>query len=82
MLDASIQSQVKVLENLIEYIFDRNACLIPSYLIINELHKFAENKHWPHWVFKFPIALLVIIIQRIEFNTICFRRLQNWYQIL
>ncbi|XP_008216794.1 mediator of RNA polymerase II transcription subunit 23 [Nasonia vitripennis] len=51
-LDASVQPQMKALENLVEYIFDRNACLIPSYLIIDELEKNAENKIWPHWLAK------------------------------
>ncbi|KAJ8687549.1 hypothetical protein QAD02_023343 [Eretmocerus hayati] len=51
-LDASVLHQMKALETLIEYIFDRNACLLPSYLIINELQKFSENKHWPHWLSK------------------------------
>ncbi|KAL7298235.1 mediator of RNA polymerase II transcription subunit 23 [Trichogramma pretiosum] len=51
-LDASVQPQMKVLENLIQYIFDRNACLIPSYLIIDELQKYPENKVWPHWLAK------------------------------
>lgn len=47
-LDASVQPQMKALENLIEYIFDRNACLLPSYLIMNELQK--EKRNWPYWV--------------------------------
>ncbi|XP_014210874.1 mediator of RNA polymerase II transcription subunit 23 isoform X1 [Copidosoma floridanum] len=51
-LDASVQPQMRVLENLIEYIFDRNACLLPSYLIINELQKLPENNEWPHWLKK------------------------------
>lgn len=49
-LDASVQPQMRVLESLIEYIFNRNACLLPSYLIINELQKISETKNWPHWV--------------------------------
>lgn len=49
MLDASVQPQMNILKSLIEYIFDRNACLLPSYLIISELEKFQEH-NWPHWV--------------------------------
>lgn len=41
---------MRVLESLIEYIFNRNACLLPSYLIINEIRKVSENQNWPHWV--------------------------------
>ncbi|XP_008216793.1 mediator of RNA polymerase II transcription subunit 23 isoform X2 [Nasonia vitripennis] len=53
MIDASVQSQMKACEHLIEYIFDRNACLIPCYLIVNELQKFAaDKKNWPHWLAK------------------------------
>lgn len=49
-LDSSIQPQVRVLENLLEYIFDRNACLLPSALVIDELQKLPDTKKYPHWV--------------------------------
>lgn len=50
-LDASVQSQLKALENVIEYIFDRNACLLPGYFIVTEIQKaYPDGKHWPHWV--------------------------------
>ncbi|XP_014226928.1 mediator of RNA polymerase II transcription subunit 23-like [Trichogramma pretiosum] len=52
VIDSSTQPQMKVLENLIEYIFDRNACLLPSYLIVNELLKYMETQDWPHWLAK------------------------------
>ncbi|XP_020291253.1 mediator of RNA polymerase II transcription subunit 23 [Pseudomyrmex gracilis] len=49
-LDASVQPQLKALENVIEYIFDRNACLLPSYFIVNEIQKaYPDGKNWPHW---------------------------------
>lgn len=49
-LNASVQPQLKVLENVIEYIFDRNACLLPSYFIVTEIQKvYPEKKIWPHW---------------------------------
>ena len=35
----------------VTYILDRNACLLPSYLAVNEITKFCpEDKNWPHWV--------------------------------
>ncbi|XP_046734323.1 mediator of RNA polymerase II transcription subunit 23 [Diprion similis] len=49
-LNASVQPQLKALENVIEYIFDRNACLLPGYFIVNEIQKaYPDNKNWPHW---------------------------------
>lgn len=46
-----MQPQLKALENVIEYIFDRNACLLPGYFIVNEIQKaYPDNKNWPHWV--------------------------------
>lgn len=50
-LNASILPQLKALENVIEYIFNRNACLLPGYFIVNEIQKgYPDNKTWPHWV--------------------------------
>ncbi|KAF7988683.1 hypothetical protein HCN44_001256 [Aphidius gifuensis] len=51
-LNASVQPQLKVLENVFDYIFDRNACLLPSIFIINELCKeqdYEAKNIWPHW---------------------------------
>lgn len=49
-LNASILPQLKALENVIEYIFSRNACLLPGYFIVNEIQKcYPDNKTWPHW---------------------------------
>lgn len=50
-LNGNILPQMHILENLLEYIFDRNACLLPAYLIVNEIQK-GENSKWPHWVSK------------------------------
>jgi mediator of RNA polymerase II transcription subunit 23 len=50
-LNASVLPQLKALENVIEYIFDRNACLLPGYFIVTEIQKaYPDNKNWPHWV--------------------------------
>ncbi|KAH0954985.1 hypothetical protein HN011_002731 [Eciton burchellii] len=49
-LDASVQPQLKALENVLEHIFDRNACLLPGYFIVNEIQKaYPDGKNWPHW---------------------------------
>ncbi|XP_034947212.1 mediator of RNA polymerase II transcription subunit 23 [Chelonus insularis] len=49
-LNASVQPQLKALENVFETIFNRNACLLPSYFIVTEIQKvYPENKNWPHW---------------------------------
>lgn len=43
--------QMKALYNVIEYIFDRNASLLPAYFIVTEIQKdYPDNNHWPHWV--------------------------------
>ncbi|KAI5734599.1 hypothetical protein M8J77_008576 [Diaphorina citri] len=51
VLTANVAPQFKALENVIQYIFDRNACLLPSYFIVNELQKaYPEHRaNWPHW---------------------------------
>ncbi|XP_066992222.1 mediator of RNA polymerase II transcription subunit 23 isoform X2 [Anabrus simplex] len=50
-LNASVIPQLKALEDVIEYIFDRNACLLPGYFIVNEIQKaYPDNKNWPHWL--------------------------------
>uniref|UniRef100_A0A8D8YA77 Mediator of RNA polymerase II transcription subunit 23 n=1 Tax=Cacopsylla melanoneura TaxID=428564 RepID=A0A8D8YA77_9HEMI len=50
VLTGCVAPQFKALENVIVYIFDRNACLLPSYFIVNELQKaYPEHRGWPHW---------------------------------
>lgn len=46
-LSTSILPQLIAVYNVLEYIFDRNACLLPAYFIITELQK-QENAdvHW------------------------------------
>ncbi|XP_050057825.1 mediator of RNA polymerase II transcription subunit 23-like [Aphis gossypii] len=49
-LPASVLPQFLALEEVIRYIFDREACLLPGYFVINEILKvYNENKGWPHW---------------------------------
>ncbi|KAF4521375.1 hypothetical protein B566_EDAN006964 [Ephemera danica] len=49
-LNASVLPQLKALENVIEYIFNRDACLLPGYFIVTEIQKaYPDNKNWPHW---------------------------------
>lgn len=46
--------QLKALYNVIEYIFDRNASLLPAYFIVTEIQKdYPDNNQWPHWVSAF-----------------------------
>ena len=56
--------QLKALENVLEYIFDRNACLLPGYFIVTEIQKaYPENRNWPHWVsLKFAVNIKIGII--------------------
>ncbi|XP_037867967.1 mediator of RNA polymerase II transcription subunit 23 [Bombyx mori] len=49
-LNSSTMPQLKALYNVIEYIFDRNASLLPAYFIVTEIQKdYPDNNHWPHW---------------------------------
>ncbi|XP_059618578.1 mediator of RNA polymerase II transcription subunit 23 [Phlebotomus argentipes] len=46
-LNSSTLPQMLVLESIIEYIFDRNACLLPAYFIANEIQKTeCPETHW------------------------------------
>ncbi|KAJ8305857.1 hypothetical protein KUTeg_016402 [Tegillarca granosa] len=48
--NVSIMPQIECVINLITYILDRNACLLPAYLAVNEITKVCpEDKVWPHW---------------------------------
>lgn len=40
-----VMPQVLAVESLLEYIFDRNACLLPAYFIANEIQK-SGPVHW------------------------------------
>ncbi|KAK6627240.1 Mediator of RNA polymerase II transcription subunit 23 [Polyplax serrata] len=49
-LNAGQMPQITALESVMEFIFDRNACLLPAYFIVNEIQKaYPDNKNWPHW---------------------------------
>ncbi|XP_039763756.1 mediator of RNA polymerase II transcription subunit 23 [Pararge aegeria] len=49
-LNSSTLPQMKALYNVMEYIFDRNASLLPAYFIVTEIQKaYPDNNHWPHW---------------------------------
>lgn len=54
--------QLKALYNVIEYIFDRNASLLPAYFIVTEIQKdYPDNNHWPHWVSMHTYTLRCIV---------------------
>ncbi|ODN05213.1 Mediator of RNA polymerase II transcription subunit 23 [Orchesella cincta] len=67
--------QLNAVVRLLQYIFDRNACLLPAYFIVNEILKnYPEKRQFPHWklsqllsdfVDSFqPIAQMVTVIGR------------------
>lgn len=50
ILNTSTTPQLRALLNVIEYIFDRNASLLPAYFIVTEIQKdYPDSSHWPHW---------------------------------
>ncbi|KAG1666788.1 Mediator of RNA polymerase II transcription subunit 23 [Nymphon striatum] len=74
-VNVSMLPQVYGLTQVIEYIFDRNACLLPSYFVVNEVQKmFPDYKSWPHWKLAkllsdfcdsfIPVAQMVSIVGR------------------
>lgn len=68
-LDASIQPQLKALENVLEYIFDRNACLLPGYFIVTEIQKaYPDGKNWPHWVCYFKNENYILLSNKILYK--------------
>jgi len=46
-LNSSSLPQMLALEEVLQYIFDRNACLLPAYFIANEIQKLECPE--PHW---------------------------------
>ena len=49
-IDKSIAPQLDALKDVLEYIFNRNASLLPGYFIVNEILKsYPDTSHWPHW---------------------------------
>lgn len=49
-LTPSVMPQVKALESVLELLFDRSACLLPAYLLLNEVMKvYPDGKNCPHW---------------------------------
>ncbi|TRY72734.1 hypothetical protein TCAL_11188 [Tigriopus californicus] len=49
-IDPSASPQLASIKNLLAYIFDRNAALLPGYFIVNEILKsYPEQRNWPHW---------------------------------
>ncbi|KAK3090128.1 hypothetical protein FSP39_009382 [Pinctada imbricata] len=45
-----VMPRIECVLNLITYILDRNACLLPAYLAVNEITKICpEDRKWPHW---------------------------------
>ena len=48
-INSGLTAQSESLRRVLEYIFDRNAALLPGYFIVNEILKsYPENKTWPH----------------------------------
>ncbi|WAR24242.1 MED23-like protein [Mya arenaria] len=54
-LNASSLPQVEAVTSVVSYILDRNACLLPSYLAVNEITKISVDvNNWPHWEIQEP----------------------------
>ncbi|XP_014671221.1 PREDICTED: mediator of RNA polymerase II transcription subunit 23-like [Priapulus caudatus] len=50
VVNVAVLTQIDAVENVLAYVFDRNACLLPAYFVVTEIMKlFPEGKKWPHW---------------------------------
>ncbi|XP_046366598.1 mediator of RNA polymerase II transcription subunit 23-like isoform X3 [Haliotis rufescens] len=48
--NVAVQPEVEVVTDVVTYILDRNACLLPAYLAINEITKVCpDTSTWPQW---------------------------------
>nr|XP_037271337.1 mediator of RNA polymerase II transcription subunit 23-like [Rhipicephalus microplus] len=51
-VNISMMRQLNTISGVLEHIFDRNAALLPSYLIFDDVQKrLASKTNWPHWKF-------------------------------
>ncbi|KAL1420489.1 hypothetical protein MTO96_024307 [Rhipicephalus appendiculatus] len=51
-VNISMMRQLNTISGVLEHIFDRNAALLPSYLIFDDVQKrLALKTNWPHWKF-------------------------------
>ena len=53
----ALEPQIEVVRQLLAYIFDRNAALLPGYFIVNEILKsYPENPLGPNWTISSMMA--------------------------
>nr|XP_042903708.1 mediator of RNA polymerase II transcription subunit 23 [Parasteatoda tepidariorum] len=58
--NVAVMNQLRAVQSVLETIFDRNACLLPSYLILDELQKKVLPKGtYPHWKFSKLISSFI-----------------------
>ncbi|KFM78816.1 Mediator of RNA polymerase II transcription subunit 23, partial [Stegodyphus mimosarum] len=58
--NVAVMSQLRAIQKVLETIFDRNTCLLPSYLILDEVQKKIPAKgSYPHWKFSKLISSFV-----------------------
>lgn len=51
-LNSNLLPLMKAVVDVLEYIFDRNSCLLPAYFIINEIQKSDNSEiHWVNNIF-------------------------------
>lgn len=71
-LDTSTLPQLKALQSMMEYIFDRNASLLPAYFIVTEIQKaYPDSNNWPHWVCYFLMFLFYGICEFCTHYLLC-----------
>ncbi|KAF8792022.1 Mediator of RNA polymerase II transcription like protein [Argiope bruennichi] len=59
-VNVAVMSQLRAVQKVLETIFDRNDCLLPSYLILDELQKkLPARGSYPHWKFSKLISAFI-----------------------
>ncbi|CAL1290327.1 unnamed protein product [Larinioides sclopetarius] len=59
-VNVAVMSQLRAVQKVLETIFDRNDCLLPSYLILDELQKkLPARGSYPHWKFSKLISSFI-----------------------
>ncbi|GFU50841.1 mediator of RNA polymerase II transcription subunit 23 [Trichonephila clavipes] len=59
-VNVAVMNQLRAIQNVLETIFDRKDCLLPSYLILDELQKkLPARGSYPHWKFSKLISSFI-----------------------
>ncbi|XP_043923834.1 mediator of RNA polymerase II transcription subunit 23-like [Protopterus annectens] len=64
-VSSAVVQQLLSARELVEYILDRNACLLPAYFAVTEIRKLYPEGKLPHWVNLFVLYLQLTLLLNI-----------------